>query len=325
MPRGPQDLPVSHNFRGIICTPKHHIQDLFKMQNPQEQAVDSALHKREDKIQDNTDDLESVSSGSTASKHTTSDYEAKEDFQIAKKESRHVFFTRAIVLLVLVGVATAVSVVVFLNSTKLEHDAFVDHFYEVASKLALEFQGSAFRCIEASEGFSNQITAYAISSKSEWPNVVIPEFERRVKYDMEVSHIQSVSFFPIVNETNRQSWEAFSVANQGWLKDGLAVQGLPVEDWDRNNINLLESIWGETPGLEIPETITKLGPDGAIPEDAAGPFAPVSILEMLSDKSLRSLLANMLLPSYLVPMIALAVCPSFPRAFPGKPQRTFSS
>jgi len=221
------------------------------------------------------DDIESISVSSTESKQTTGDYEEKEDIQIATKESRYVFYTRVIVLLVLIGVATAVSVMVFLNAKGQEHDAFLGHFHEIASKLALEFQGSAFRCIEASESLSNEITAYALSSNRKFPNVALPEFERRVKYSMELSDVKSVTFFPIVNESERASWEHFSVANQGWLVNGLDVQNASLVHLEQSNIDILEGIWGESPNMTIPETITTLGPNGSIPDTGPGPYAPV--------------------------------------------------
>jgi hypothetical protein len=228
------------------------------------------------KLEEADDDSLSIGSESTASGNSTGAYQDKEMIEIAKKESKkQVFYTRVIVLLVLVCVATAVSLAVYMTSNRHEQEVFEEHFEEEAMKLQSEFQGSAFRCIEALESVSNQITAYAISSNSVWPNVVVPEFERRTKYAMEVSDVQSIVFYPIVQQRDRASWEHFSSANQGWLEEGLAIQKVPEEDWDHSNIEVLESIWGTSSRNEIPAGIFRFENNSIALETGIGPYAPV--------------------------------------------------
>lgn len=240
------------------------------------EAPEESTHKPDEHDDDLEDSISIGSASTAASRNSVSAYQDKESIEIAKKESKQIFYTRAIVLTVLVCVATAVSLSVYLVSTSHEEEVFVEHFEEEAMKLQSEFQGSASRCIEALESVSNQITAYAIASNSEWPNVAVPQFERRTKYAMEVSNVQSIVFYPIVSQDARASWESFSVANQGWLEEGLAIQKVPVEDWDQKNIDILESIWGTTPDNRIPTEIFRFDNNSTSPETGSGPYAPVS-------------------------------------------------
>lgn len=206
----------------------------------------------------------------------TSAVEEKESLSIGDAESKRLVLSRLAVMLVLVSVATAVSVTVFMSSHNAEYDSFRLHFYDVASKLSVEFSGGASRRITAIEGLSSQITSYAKATNSQWPYVVLPDFERRVHYTMELSDVLSIIFFPLVTTEERKSWEAFSVANQGWVQEGLDVQGIPVEEWDQENIDITEYTFGSTPGLNISNEIFRITSTTPEDEKGEGPYAPVS-------------------------------------------------
>lgn len=201
----------------------------------------------------------------------------KEVIRIGDIESKRVFYTRFLMLLVLVSVATAVSVIVYLSSHDAEQAAFESSFEVVATKLASEFTGGANRRIVAIESFAHQITSHAIATNSSWPNVVLPDYERRAKYILELSQVLSVIFLPIVTNETLRSWEEFSVENQGWVKEGLAIQGIPPDEWDQESISIIESTWGHLPDLQIPDHLFDVSSGGLTPVQGEGPFVPVSI------------------------------------------------
>lgn len=222
------------------------------------------------------DDILDESSNGNRS-HSGATLEEHEALKIGDKESKRVSYMRLLMLLVLVSIATAVSVIVYLSSYDAEHDEFESNFEVIAAKLANEFSRGANRRVAALESFAYQITSYSMATNSSWPNVVLPDFERRAKYILELSDFISLAFLPIVTNETLRSWEAFSVANQGWVKEGLAIQGIPPEQWDQESIDIIERTWGHLPDLQIHDHIFDVTIDGLFPVQGEGPFAPVSV------------------------------------------------
>lgn len=245
---------------------------------------------------------ESVSNG-------TSTLGDKQPIEIANKETKQVFYTRLLVLCVLVCVAMAVSVLVFIASRNAEQEAFEDHFAEAASKVASEFSNGAGRRIAAIESLATQIMSHAISTNSTWPNVVLPHFERRGAYTRTLSDVPSVIFFPIVTNETLEAWESFSVAHQDWVAEGLATQGIPPTEWDQDNIAIVESTWGTTPGLSIPTEIFNIEGTSKSSEIGDGPYAPVSFTCFIV------VIGNQ---SHFFYFQVVAICPSHPNSLPGK-------
>lgn len=199
---------------------------------------------------------------------------------LVRKETRHLFYTRALLLLVLISAAMAVSVLVYSSAREAEKEAFKDHFFETANNLAGALQDGAQQRILAIHSFANQVTSYALATNSSWPNVAIPDFERRAGYTLQLAEVASLVIIPIVTSEERRSWEEFSVDNEGWLADGLAVQGIPKEDWDEESLNIVANTWGTTSGLHIPTEIFRINGTGRAPENGEGPYAPVSFHTM---------------------------------------------
>lgn len=247
--------------------------------------------------------------------HESSAYEEKESIVIGNKETQQVSYTRILVMLVLLGVAAAVCVVVYMFSRQVEHDSFETNFVDKASKLASEFEDGARRRLSAVEALGAQITSFSLSSNQTWPNVVLPDFERMSDFTMEQSDVLSIIIFPMVTREDRASWEAFSVENQEWLVDGLLEQGIYTAEWDLESIAILEETWGESDEyLRIREEIFKVDGTGRAEENGPGPYAPVSFQRY---RSVRKLILPVLivrnLPIISLPAtIVVAIRPSLP-------------
>ena len=101
--------------------------------------------------------------------------------------------------------------------------------------------------------------------------------ERRVRYILDLAGVISITFMPFVSTEDRIAWEEFSVANQGWLKEGLAVQG---DNITQDSVNEEESLadlertWGYDPDLKIPEELFRIEGDSLADESEEGPYAP---------------------------------------------------
>eukprot|EP00934_Nitzschia_sp_Nitz4_P002708 Nitzschia sp. Nitz4//scaffold42_size132992//119267//129070//NITZ4_003422-RA/size132992-processed-gene-0.49-mRNA-1//-1//CDS//3329551787//2698//frame0 len=196
------------------------------------------------------------------------------DVAIGVVENSRVSCTRIIMLIVLVTLATTLSIVVYHSSNKSEQNAFEYGFEVVADKLTKEFEGGAIRRLSAVESFATQISSYAQATNASWPNVALPDFERQGHYINDLADMLALVLIPIVTKENRESYEQFAVENQGWIQEGLELQGIPEEDWDHESMAIVESVLGHSPNMTIPEKIFALNGTEAVEETGDGPFAP---------------------------------------------------
>lgn len=64
-----------------------------------------------------------------------------------------------------------------------------------------------------------------------WPYVTVPDWEKQTAIARENSGATFIGFCPVIAQADKEQWEIFSVANQQWVYEGLAVQGrTPVSD-----------------------------------------------------------------------------------------------
>lgn len=176
------------------------------------------------------------------------------------------------------------------------------------TKVVDTFSQNAERRLEALQAFSQQITSYALYSNSTWPFVTLPDFERHAAYTLKLAEVVALLTFPIITAETRAEWQTYSVANQGWLAEGLAIQQA-IED--EETLNFLQgqfekgNVTGQ--GLKLPRSCTRSrqvsdsahlgtsmsthnrrlrshdrffysnlkGTTQAEPEDGPGPYAPI--------------------------------------------------
>ena len=214
---------------------------------------------------------------------------------IGKKRNQVVARVRLVVFLVLLAVAGAVSFSVYYYTKSQESDAFENHFYDQASKVVQAFKFNAVRRLEALEAFSTQITSYGISSNSTFPFITLPDFERHATYTLQLAEVVALLTFPIITAETRSEWEAYSVANQGWLMEGLSLQqtsGGDDEAVDRlqgdfDKGNLVEEDAVDESQFQITPIIYKVKPGGTTGEYETGP-GPYTVSPKRNKKSRRN-------------------------------------
>jgi hypothetical protein len=67
-------------------------------------------------------------------------------------------------------------------------------------------------------------TLSALETNRTWPFVTMNKFQQRSASARTLSGSYSFGLVPIVTDENRLDWEAYSVANRGWLEEGLEYQ-----------------------------------------------------------------------------------------------------
>jgi hypothetical protein len=68
---------------------------------------------------------------------------------------------------------------------------------------------------------SLQMTAYAMGTGAQWPNVIFPEFDRMIEQARNLTGAAFVGFCPLVKHEDRQEYEDFSYNNQEWVHAAL--------------------------------------------------------------------------------------------------------
>jgi hypothetical protein len=175
----------------------------------------------------------SENEGSTAEEDDSEEMRPA-NIEIASKQNKAVQGVRYVVAVVLLLAASVVSLSVFYYTRSEEIDTFEKHFVDQGTKVVDTFSLNAERRLEALQAFSQQITSYALHSNSTWPFVTLPDFERHAAYTLQLAEVVALLTFPIITAETRADWQTYSVANQGWLVEGLSIQHA-IQDEDTLN------------------------------------------------------------------------------------------
>ena len=120
---------------------------------------------------------------------------------------------------------------------------------------------NAENVITAFHDFSVMITSYALESNSSWPNVTIPDYERRLNGTRKLAQAGPTSFSPIVQAKDRAGWEAYAVENSGWVEESQIAAGIPVYnpyvfpyvfDWGLDELGNATYVYSMSPGPYMP-------------------------------------------------------------------------
>jgi hypothetical protein len=184
------------------------------------------------KFDDSDVDDESTTRGSSA------DAGASSCEDIAKDETRLVIKQRLLVGTVLVLAATMICNVVYFITSGAQHREFKAHFEGGADKILTTFNDIVREHVGAVGSLCLSLTARGIeerstsvnygtvntTSPSSWPFVTMDAFQERASSARILSKVLHMSVLPVVQENQREEWEAYSVANSQWYVDGFAYQ-----------------------------------------------------------------------------------------------------
>lgn len=132
---------------------------------------------------------------------------------LADRETRAVTWLRATVLTVLSVATVCVSASVYCRSKHAQHQEFVAAFEDTSSVVLDAFQAQPLEHLQA---LGVDFMSHSRYSQSTWPEVVLPDF---AQHAAAVSSAASLMILPVVEASGLSDWEAFSVAQQGWLQE----------------------------------------------------------------------------------------------------------
>jgi hypothetical protein len=207
------------------------------------------------------------------------DHGASHEEVLAAKENRSVRRLRVGMGLVLLSAAIAISVLAFKLSLQNESKEFKAFFHDQATRMADTVTINSQTRFSAVKSFALSITSHAKYTNSTWPQVTMPEFERRAGGVSVQAQLMSM-----ITRVNK--WEPYSVENQGWFAEALAMQDqmgirrryLQQQEGDKNHTvdNIAQNVQDSIPTpYAIPEQSFRVDGSTAVPETGSGPYLPI--------------------------------------------------
>jgi hypothetical protein len=96
---------------------------------------------------------------------------------------------------------------------------------------------NAFNVYGVIESASAAITSFALYNETPWPLFTLPHYEVQAGSLLDISGADFLALSPIVTDDTRELWEAYAIANQGWilesrafvgdLEEGVEIPGIP--------------------------------------------------------------------------------------------------
>ena len=150
--------------------------------------------------------------------------------EIAKKESQIVQRLRILMLIALVCSAIAVSLAIYFYLHGAETEDFEIQFNSDAAKLLDSIGKTIDDTMGATDAFIVKMISYAHDSNSTWPFVTMPHFALHATKVLKINKAIQLSVRPIVYQHQRDQWEAYANASNGWIQESLDIQE-KLEDW----------------------------------------------------------------------------------------------
>jgi len=119
------------------------------------------------------------------------------------------------------------------------------------------------------------VTSYAMDTNSEWPFITLPRFEDRIASVRKSSTLEVLGLSPVVHTMQREEWEAYSLQEQGWIRESYltTLQESPINAENSNETMTSADI--STLNFSISPTISISAGDEFITHPTKGPYVPI--------------------------------------------------
>ena len=105
-------------------------------------------------------------------------------------------------------------------------DCLLHQFRLFANAIILTAESRVHEIMSSVEGLSIDITSYANAhGPNQWPFVTLPDWEVRSNQIRSYAELTQVGWSCLVRGDQREAYANYTVANQGWIEEGLRVQG----------------------------------------------------------------------------------------------------
>jgi len=136
--------------------------------------------------------------------------------ELAKRQTRTVFWLRVLVIASLLITALVVCVTVYFHTRKAEVEEFEAHFDGISAKVLQAFNGIVEQKLAAVGAVEVAAIAQGLREERGWPFVTLLSFQERAALARSLSESLFLSINPIVNESDRSEWEDY-VRDEDWM------------------------------------------------------------------------------------------------------------
>jgi hypothetical protein len=158
---------------------------------------------------------------------------------IAKRETRHVWRLKFIVMTVLAASAAAVASTVYFYLTWAQEDQFEKQYEEDSQKIKHAIGASLDKTLGIMDSVAVTWVSSARMMNQTWPFVTLPDFAVRMAKLVPLTDAMNIGILPIVVPEKRQAWEQYAAQNLDWINEGVKLQsewagyyGPTIYDWD---------------------------------------------------------------------------------------------
>jgi hypothetical protein len=143
---------------------------------------------------------------------------------LAKKETAAVVRLKVIVVFVLVAFTTLVSTVVYFYLSSSEQEQFESQYHDDSRKVLQGMGISLDQTLGSFDGLAVALVSQARETNQSWPFVTVPDFAVRMSKLLPLTKAININILPIVTPEQRSDWEEYTVQNDDWINQGMAVQ-----------------------------------------------------------------------------------------------------
>lgn len=160
----------------------------------------------------------------TAFTTTINDENNDEESTLAHAETSAVFWSRLLVISVLLIATVVAAVWVLVFVTKSDEEAFVQQVDDDITKIFDQTSRTMKQTLSATDSFMVGMSAYAAGRSKDtnvtWPFVSMSDFAVRASKARSLSKAFVMSTYPLVKGEERQQWEEFSDTHNQWVNQG---------------------------------------------------------------------------------------------------------
>mmetsp|Transcript_17377 Transcript_17377/g.40393 ORF Transcript_17377/g.40393 Transcript_17377/m.40393 type:complete len:595 (-) Transcript_17377:3215-4999(-) len=167
--------------------------------------------------------------GSEADLNDNDDLSPSEKIDIAQREDRWVWRLRMLTGVVLLSVAIAVCVFVYVDGRQTEKDDFEQDFAQLGEKVVTTFDATIRQRFGIIQSFAEEITAQANGT---WPMVLPARFSYRGATVSQLAQLFTLMLLPQVRREDVADWVAFSTQHYyQWKYEAISLEmGIPIEE-----------------------------------------------------------------------------------------------
>lgn len=142
--------------------------------------------------------------------------------KVAREDVKLMNVVRAIVILFLLTVGTISGETVYVITLVGEESSFQESYSKTAQALIESFLAKLNNNLWVARSFATDLGLLVAQTDLVWPNVTYAGFDQRCSAARVLSDASSISFAPLLLESERDSWEAYATDN--------FVPGIPGKD-----------------------------------------------------------------------------------------------